>query len=305
MLSIVLTIIILILSTVILILVSSICKTKYKIREMVSILEEIKNGNEGCKIFMKEKSIVAELGFSINDLVESFRTKVRIMKRAEQSSKELLTSLSHDVRTPLTSLLGYLEAVNDGVVFGEEKEEYLEIAKNKAYELNQFVNTLFEWFKLDSRETKFSMQKIDIDELTRSLIIEWLPVFEKNNIKPKILIDENECFVNVDCSSYKRIINNLVQNAIYHSGGDSIIIESEKKEYEVLIKISDNGKGIENDKIPFLFNRMYKCDESRTKYGSGLGLAIVKELVTIHGGEIIVASELGLNTTFTVSLPIA
>lgn len=278
-------------------------KEKKKLKSLLIVLNEIESGNSNAKIFVNNKGIVSEIGYKTNSIIANYRSTVAELKKSEQANKELLTSLSHDVRTPLTSLLGYLDAIHDGVVGGNEEAEYIKIARDKAYSLKSFVNTLFEWSKLESKEIIFNFEAIDINECTRNIIIGWLPTLEQRNIGFNIDISEQELFIKLDKGAYTRIINNLIQNAASHSGGDHIQIEVKPCEHGVFIKVADNGKGIPENQLPLIFERLYKCDAARGHQGSGLGLAITKELVIAHKGKIMVASIPNEKTTFTVLIP--
>ncbi|WP_442600582.1 sensor histidine kinase [Paenibacillus sp. KN14-4R] len=272
-------------------------------REVLSVLEDIENGNHHRKIFAHGKGVSTEISYKINHIVEQYQHQILEFERSAQSNKQLLTSLSHDVRTPLTSLLGYLDALHQKLVHGEERDEYIEIAKHKAYDLKNFVDTLFEWFKLDSKERIFTFEQLDINELTRELIIGWMPLLEMKKMKVDIDISEHEWRLLLDKDAYKRMINNLIQNALTHSGGDFLKLSLVQRDHHIVLKVTDNGKGIPKEKLPYIFDRLYKCDDSRSLQGSGLGLSIVKELVHAHNGTIKALSLPYEMTTFIVSLP--
>lgn len=270
---------------------------------ILTVLEDIEKGNANRRVFLHGKGTLSEIGYKINTLAEAHQGQIADLEKSEQAHKRLLTSLSHDVRTPLTSLLGYLDALHAKVVTGDEEEHYIEIARNKAYDLKNLVDILFEWFKLDSKERTFHYEKTDINEYTRSLIIDWIPVFEQKGIELEVAIADDECTVALDRDAYARIMNNLIQNVVIHSGGNRLRIEIAPDEGAVFIKVSDNGSGVPEAKLPYLFDRLYKCDDARSERGSGLGLSIVKELVTAHKGTVSVTSVPDERTTFTVALP--
>lgn len=274
-----------------------------RLKDLLLVLKDIKNG-DNRKVFTQEKGIVSEIGFEINTLVSEYREELTKQKRLEQANKELVTSLSHDVRTPLTSLLGYLDALESGVVEGEEKEQYIKTAHKKAYDLKKLVDTLFDWFKIDSKEMQLVMEKIDINELTREILIDWIPVFTEKGIEPKAEIPEDEYIVKVDKSAYTRIVSNIIQNAVEHGDASCIGIIVESENNMVKIIISNNGVEIDKGKLPHIFDRLYKGDSARGRHGSGLGLFIAKELTKLQGGNIFVESKKGENTSFIITLPI-
>ena len=295
--------IIVILGLICALLVFLFVRQRKQLEQMLEILMENKNG-DNRKVFVKDNGVVSEIGFEINDLISTYNKELSQQKKLEQVNKELITSLSHDVRTPLTSLLGYLDALESGIVDGAEKEEYIKIARKKAYNLKRLVDTLFDWFKIDSKEMKLSMQNTDICELTKEIVIDWLPTLEQKEIILKIEIPDEEWMVELDIDAYKRILSNLIQNAVEHSGCSHLKIAVEQDNDMISIIIKDNGIGIAKDKLPHIFERLYKGDRARSKYSSGLGLCIVKELMEMQGGRVAVQSNVGEYTEFIIELPI-
>ena len=201
------------------------------------------------------------------------------------------------------SLAGYLDAVEHKIVSGEEKEEYIHVAYEKAQYLKQFVETLFEWVKLDSKEQVFYFEQCDINELTRSIIAGWVPILESYHFEYEIDIPEKEYVTCIDPNAYTRILNNLLQNAVSHSEGDKVILRIAEDDIQVRITVSDNGRGILPEDLPHIFERMYQADQSRSAQGNGLGLSITQELVAAHQGTIIADSAPGSGAIFTVILP--
>lgn len=299
----ILTIIIILLAFTVVILLFKIIGIRKKHIDISQILDEIKDGNSNRKILTRDNEIISHICYKINEIIETYTSRIVELEKSDKAYKKLMTSLSHDVRTPLTSLIGYLDAIHNNVVEGAEKDEYIEIARSKAYNLKDFVDMLFEWFKLDSKERTFHFENADINELTRSIAADWIPIFDKNSIRFNIDIPEAECCASLDVLAYTRIINNILQNSVLHSGGSEIAISIIQNNENIELNISDNGKGIAEKELPFIFDRLYKCDESRSSSGNGLGLSIVKELVTAHLGSISVSSIPYEKTTFTIILP--
>mgnify|MGYP000871449195 FL=1 len=273
-----------------------------QLRQILDVLVAAKNG-ENKKIFIKDNGVVLKISFEINELIYSHNQELSRQKRLEQANKELLTSLSHDVRTPLTSLLGYLDALESDIVDDGEKEEYIKIARKKAYDLKRLIDTLFDWFKIDSKELKLIMQDTDICELTKEIVIDWLPTLEQKEITPEIEIPDEEWIIELDLSAYKRMVSNLIQNAVEHSSCSRLEIAAKQNDSIISIIVKDNGIGIGKDKLPQVFERLYKGDTSRSRQSSGLGLSIVKELAKMHGGRVTVQSNIGEYTEFTIELP--
>ncbi len=243
-----------------------------------------------------------QICYGINEIAINSQSRLIQQKQSEQAYKRLMASLSHDVKTPLASLIGYLEAIENKIVVGEEQDEYIHVSSDKAQHLKHFVEHLFEWVKLDSGEQIFHFEIFDLNELSRNIIAEWIPILEKQ-FEYEFDIPETEYRTRIDATAYTRILNNLLQNIITHSGGDNMSLRIYENEQQVKIVITDNGKGISSDNLPHIFERMYQCDHSRAAKGNGLGLSISKELVSAHKGTITAASIPGSGTTFTIVLP--
>lgn len=277
------------------------------VREQLSVIKEalddIKNGNLNRRILAKENDLTKMICYNINEITTSFQTQLVRMKQSEQAYKRLMTSLSHDVKTPLTSLVGYLEAIQKKMVTAEEKDEYIGVALDKAYHLKNFVESLFEWVKLDAKEQVFQFEICDLNEFSRNILADWIPILEEKQFLYKIDIPETEYSMRMDRNAYMRIINNLLQNVILHSGGNEVSFRISENEKQADIVVADNGKGIPDKDLPHIFERLYRGDESRGGVGNGLGLSIVQELVNAHGGIIRAEAPPNGGTAFYITLP--
>ncbi|MCC0708643.1 sensor histidine kinase [Clostridioides sp. ES-S-0190-01] len=284
-------------------LVSILWRVRTQLALIKYALEDIKNGNLNRRVLTRKSDITRQICYDINEIAINSQSQLIQQKQSEQAYKQLMTSLSHDVKTPLASLVGYLEAIETDIVVGEEKDEYIHVAYNKAQHLKHFVENLFEWVKLDSREQIFHFELFDLNELSRNIIADWVPILEKCHFEYEIDIPETEYAMHIDVNAYTRILNNLLQNIIRHSDGDKVTLHIFENEQQVKIVVEDNGKGISSDNLPHIFERMYQCDHSRSSKGNGLGLAIVKELINVHKGTITANSTINMGTIFTILLP--
>lgn len=279
----------------------------YRVREQISFikdaLEDLKRSNLNRRVLARENDMTKQICYDINEIAISSQAQLIHQKQSEQAYKRLITSLSHDVKTPLASLVGYLEAIESNIVAGKEKDEYLHVAYEKSQHLKHFVENLFEWVKLDSGEQAFHFENTDLNELTRNIIADWVPVLESSNFEYEFTIPETEYTVRMDINAYTRILNNLLQNTITHSEGSKMTLQIVESRQKAKIIIADNGKGISSDNLPHIFERLYQCDHSRSAKGNGLGLAIAKELVAVHKGTITADSTPGKGTEFIISLP--
>ena len=236
-----------------------------------------------------------------------------------------MTSLSHDIRTPLTSIIGYTDAIKkellkDGLndkydsqnvienhnTLENNKviENYIDIVREKSYSLKEYLDNVFDWFKLNSNEFYLDLKDTEITELSRNIIKSWIVIFEEKDIDFDIEIEEKEIICNLDQNAYARVINNIIQNAVEHSKTKKIQISIKESNRKIFITIKDFGVGIEPDDLEHIFDRLYKCDKARNKVGSGLGLYITKELVEKMNGCIDVKSEVGEGAEFEITFEI-
>ena len=279
-------------------------RVKKKIAEMTDALMDVKNGNGNRRILSAANELTAPLAYEINEIVVFYESRLSIVRQTEETNCQLMTSLSHDVRTPLTTLIGYLDAAHKGIVRGKERDDYIETARRKAHDLKEYIDVLFDWFKLNSDEFVLEIHSVETAELTRNILIDWIPIFEDKQVDYDIDIPEQPVRVMLDVDSYIRIINNLIQNVIAHSHADKIKITLSKKKNSMELILADNGVGIEKEDLKHIFERLYKCDKGRAEKGSGLGLSIVHQLVEKMGGSIAVESVSGKGTAFTLLFPL-
>ncbi|MCC0628234.1 MULTISPECIES: sensor histidine kinase KdpD [unclassified Clostridioides] len=274
------------------------------LKDIEETLADIQSGNENRKVLVKPSDVMAPLVYQFNEIVYDYENKLISLKKADKASKQLMTSLSHDVRTPLTTLIGYLDAVHSGIVMGDEREEYIEIARRRAYDLKEYIDVLFDWFRLNSDEFTLSIESVEIAELSRNILKDWIPIFHEKKLDFEIDIPEKQLMVNLDSDGYSRVVNNLVQNVIAHSQASQIKITMSEDSKMVLLRVEDNGVGIAKENLQHVFERLYKCDKGRSEKGSGLGLSIVSQMVERMGGQISVESDIGKYTVFAVRLPL-
>ena len=284
-------------------------RARKQIAAMVEALADVKDGNGNRRILAEPHELTAPLVYVLNDIVVSYENRLAAYHQTEETNKQLMTSLSHDVRTPLTTLIGYLDAAHKGIVAGEERDDCVETARHKAYDLKEYIDVLFDWFKLNSDEFAMEINTVEIVELTRNILIDWIPIFEDKQIEYAIDISEKPFRTKLDPDGYMRILNNLVQNVVSHSQADRIEIsvsgqDEDKSGNYIVIRLADNGLGIEKEDLKHIFERLYKCDKGRSEKGSGLGLSIVRQLVEKMNGTITAESTPGQGTAFTITFPL-
>lgn len=293
------------------VLCSKVISINKKISQSNEVLDDIKKGNGNRKILSKDEDNFSEIIYKINEIVYIYEEKLVEFRKKENANNQLLTSLSHDIRTPLTSIIGYTDAIKKELLKNDFKDElvskkvienYIDIVREKSHSLKEYLDNVFDWFKLNSNEFYLDLKDTEITELSRNIIKSWIVIFEEKDIDFDIEIEEKEIICNLDQNAYARVINNIIQNAVEHSKTKKIQISIKESNRKIFITIKDFGVGIEPDDLEHIFDRLYKCDKARNKVGSGLGLYITKELVEKMNGCIDVVSEIGKGTEFKINL---
>lgn len=283
--------------------VSVLHREKRQVAEITAILADVASGNGNRRMLARPSELLAPLAYQINEIVAAYEDKLAAVHQNTEANKQLMTSLSHDVRTPLTTLIGYLDTVADGRVSGRERDDYIDTARRKAYDLKDYIDVLFDWFKLNSGEFTIDIVPVDAGELTRNILIDWIPVLESHQLAYEIEIPDQSLKALLDIDSYTRVLNNLLQNILVHSQASTVTVTLTRQGEMISLTLADDGIGIAKDDLKLIFNRLYKVDEARSAKGSGLGLAIVHQLVTKMAGQVSAESTPGLGTSFTILLP--
>lgn len=294
----------LLLLAAVLVLAGRLRRVDRRLRAMQDILEDIRQGNGNRRLLVPERDPAAPLAYQMNAIVCGYEEQLAALRRAGEANRQLMTSLSHDVRTPLTTLIGYLDAAHRGLVAGAERDEAIAAARRKAYALKDYIDVLFDWFKLNSGEYALSAVPVELGELMRELLADWVPVWEEKGLDYVVDIPDRPLTVRADPDGCARILNNLVQNVLAHSQASRIEVTLRPAGQTVRLCVADNGVGIGRADLPHLFDRLYKCDKSRGSQGSGLGLSIVQQIAQQMGGAVSAQSEPGRRTEFAVQLPL-
>lgn len=280
-------------------------KNKKNEREREEVLRRVLEGNLNSRLLCKDKSNYSNINFLINELIEKYQCHIIKMNNNEKKRKELLSNISHDIRTPLTSIIGYLDAINTVVKTKEEKEKYLHIAKNRARHLKVLLDDIFELAKADSNELVLNKKTININSILTDTLIEYIPIIEQDNIELINNIHEEKTYIYADEYSIRRILENLINNALSHGKSGGILgISTSTSGKVVTIEVWDKGEGI-NEDVDKIFLRLYKKSPSNNTSNNGLGLAIAKTLVEKHDGEIEVVSIPNEKTSFIVHFPLS
>jgi len=273
-------------------------------------VEEIAKGNYNVKVESDVTSGVGSLIDSFNEMAQKLQESEKMKSEYEENRKTLIANISHDLKTPITSIQGYIEAIIDGNTISPENiNKYLQVIYSNTAYINKLIDDLFLFSKLDMQKLDFQFVNIQVRPFINDLMEEFKFEFEEKQFD-FLYIDkmENDCNVNIDRKRLHQVFRNIIGNAVRYGPERGLSIKTDlyRQDDFVCIDIKDNGPGIHGDKIHHIFDRFYRIDTERTKdfMGSGLGLAIAKELVEAHGGRILVSSVEKEGTCFTVMLPI-
>lgn len=230
----------------------------------------------------------------------------RLARENEQKKDELIVYLAHDIKTPLTSMIGYLSLLSEiKDMPQEQRNRYIDIALDKSYRLEDLINELFDVARFNSEKIVLEKEEINLNLMLEQIADDFYPTLKEMNKKINFTSDE-KTILYADPDKLSRVFNNLIKNAVnYSKENTDIDISILNKENQATVKITNKGKQIPKEKLDKIFEKFYRLDSSRTSKtgGSGLGLAIAKEMVELHGGRIYAESDMK-ETTFSVILPI-
>ena len=269
--------------------------------------EQIKNGNLDFEMNYESDDEFKQVCGDFDEMRLRLKDSVDSQLKYEEDRKQLVVGISHDLRTPLTAIKGYVEGLIDGIANTPEKQKkYLNTIYTKACDMDMLVDRLFLFSKLDTGNFPFKFDKINIKEYMKSFYNHAKDEFYGKDIE---LFFESKCddlcMVKIDCQEMNRVLLNIVENSVKYKGNSigEIKIQLYEKEDSVVLEISDNGKGVEEEELSNLFVSFYRGDAARTNpnEGSGLGLAIAKNIVEAHGGKIEAYNMDGL--TINITLP--
>lgn len=225
------------------------------------------------------------LGLEINKLIDLYVTENRKRVRFEDEHKQAVANMSHDLRTPLTTILGYIQMAEDDELTEAEKKELISIANNRAKRLETLLKEFFELSVMESTDYHLKSERINLKEITIDVLMSFYDGFNEKNIEPKINIPEKDIYIISDGSGIKRVIENLMSNALNHSDGN-ISISLTETEAKASLIVKNDAYSLTKQDVSRMFDRFYMADQSRTGKSTGLGLSIVKSLMEKMNGKI-------------------
>ncbi|MFB9328712.1 sensor histidine kinase [Paenibacillus aurantiacus] len=287
--------------------------SKHIIRPLVALrraVGEMKEGNLEYGIEVSSKDEIGQLGIAFEEMRLKLRESIQVQQQYEENRKELISNISHDLKTPITAIKGYVDGIMDGIADTPERNiKYMKTIAKKAEEMDYLINELFLYAKLDLNRLPFMFESVNF----KQFILDWSEDLKFELEKVGISFHSNvqidsHVQVSMDRDHFNRVLNNIIQNSMKYM--DKTAKKIELTAYcaneSAVLEITDNGQGIEKSELSSIFERFYRTDESRNSKtgGSGLGLAIAKQIMEGHEGSIEALSDLSIGTTIKLTIPI-
>ncbi len=304
-------------STVVVLLLTHILLTTYMSRTIIRPLLELRKaakrvteGDLDFQVKISGKDELGQLGMAFEEMRSKLQQSILVQQQYETNRKELITNISHDLKTPITAIKGYVDGILEGVADSPEKnEKYMRTIAAKAGEMDHLIDELFLYSKLDMQKLPFSFESVPILPFLNDWVEELKLDLEKQEVDLHIAMNSGEAArVSVDRESFKRVLGNIIQNSLKYMDKPEkrITVHTWVEAQSFTLAIGDNGPGIPPEAAGHIFERFYRAEQSRNTNtgGSGLGLAIAKQIIEEHGGAIYADSKEGEGTVIRIVLPI-
>jgi signal transduction histidine kinase len=276
------------------------------LRKIYAGLEAFEKGDYSKRIEVTGNDELARLAMCINDMGEKILQNIDEIKKVDVLRRELIANVSHDLRSPIAVIHGYVETymMKQHSIDEAEKKIYLQAIIHNTEKLNKMVNDLFDLSKLEAKQIVPQKESVLMHEVLLELCQQSALLAEKRNIRFRSLIPEKQLPVSVDIQLVNRAIQNVIDNAIkYANEGGEVIVSAKSEKGSYLISVENTGEGIDANDLPYIFERYYKGNKVGSVQSTGLGLTIAQKIVALHGGSISVESTKRLKTSFVISLP--
>ncbi len=278
------------------------------ITRLSTAIQNISEGDLNTTVDVVGDDEFSAMAANLNKMVEDIRRLMDKERESERTKNELITNIAHDLRTPLTSIIGYLELLSgpNSNMSAEMEKKYINITYTKAKRLEKLIEDLFGFTKLNYGKVSMKVTKVDIVKLLSQLLEEFYPNFMDKDLAYELQSNVPAKIINADGNLLARLFDNLINNAIkYGAEGKRIVVKIHAAESTVTVSVTNYGYVIPKEELPLLFEKFYRVEQSRSSNtgGTGLGLAIARNIVEMHGGTIGVTSDLN-GTVFTVRLQV-
>ncbi|SHI31064.1 Signal transduction histidine kinase [Mesonia phycicola] len=276
--------------------------------KIISAFKSFKEGNHDARVTGVEHGEMGLLANTYNDMASTIQNNIEELQSVDKLRKELIANISHDLRTPIASIQGFVETIliKGDELNNEEKTRYMEIVLKNSERLKKLVNDLFELSILEANQKKLQPEAIQMAEIIQDIADKYRIITKNKGININTIYSKDLPLVYADIALIDRALQNIIDNAIKHcKAGDVVTLELTRDNNYVSIKVADTGSGISSQELPFIFERYRKGKfYSDAEKGSGLGLAIVKKIMDLHNATINVTSTLNQGTQFYFNLPI-
>lgn len=278
------------------------------LRSVIQVFHRFKSGDLNARMADPQKGDLAILGETFNEMADKIVANIDQIKSVEALRRELIANVSHDLRTPLSIMQGYIETllIKKDAIDQATKAKYLNLVLHSSEKLSKLVAQLFEFSKLESNQIEIEQEPFQLADLTHDVYVDYQLIAKEKNIHLEIHVPRNLPLVFADVALVERVIQNLMDNAVkFTPSGGKVTLNLTETEQGIEMSISDNGPGIPEKEQPYIFERYHRAKHLKTKSeGSGLGLAIVKKILDIHQASIQVKSTLHQGATFMFYLPV-
>ena len=278
-----------------------------RLGKMTAIVKSFEKGDYEKRIPLRSEDEIGQLSKAFNRMADTILAAMREIEKNDALRRELIANISHDLRSPLASVQGYLETVmmKESSLSKEERQHFLQVILDNVTMLNTLVHELFELSKLDAKDTEVKPEKFSLAELIQDVVLKFNPEAEKRDVHLSATLPKDLPFAYGDIGMIERVLSNLINNALSSTPLDGkVSVELIAKQQKLEVKVSDTGIGIPTEDLPHIFDRFYRVEKSRSRSsgGSGLGLAIAKKILEAHDSEISVQSTVDTGTTFAFEL---
>jgi signal transduction histidine kinase len=278
-----------------------------RLQHVSKAVMDFERGDYSSRIVMHARDEIGSLSRAFNQMASTINAHMEKLKRTDELRRELVANVSHDLKSPLATIQGYIETLlmKEEYLSHEERRRFLDIVLQTTRSLDTLVGELLELSKLDTKQVEPAFEVFSMSDLTQDVYMKFKPRADKNELRLTAHVPEQQCFVRADIGLIERVMSNLLDNAIKNTPpGGSVEMELSSHEERVRFLVRDSGRGIAPEDIPAVFERFYIVNRSRNhpEFGTGLGLAISKKIMELHASTIDVESRVGSGSTFSFEL---
>ncbi len=284
-----------------------------RLRTMMATVRAFESGDYGRRVPLRARDEIGQLGRAFNEMATRIEHTLEEMRRSDQLRRDLVANVSHDLRSPLASVQGYLETVlmKDAQLPADERRAFLDVIHTNVVRLSSLVSELFELSRLEAQQVKPLPEPFALPELVQDVVMKLQPQAQEADVSLTSRVTRALPFVTADIGMIERVLTNVIENALRHTPpGGEVWVEAAAPlapGTPVTVRIADTGPGIRAEDRPHVFDRFYRADKSRTRRdgrgGAGIGLAIAKQMLTMHGCEIYVERTGADGSVFAFTLP--